>query len=60
MYQSSESTSTIGILYDITDITENSGLRKSGINLQATYGIDTGKKDFNQQPMLENGIGASF
>ncbi|MEJ7768511.1 MAG: right-handed parallel beta-helix repeat-containing protein [Chitinophagaceae bacterium] len=41
-------------------ITENSGLRKSGINLQATYGIDTGKKDFNQQPMLENGIGASF
>jgi len=38
----------------------NSRLRNSGLDLQMLYGIDTGKKDFNQQPILLNGIGASF
>jgi hypothetical protein len=39
---------------------EKSPLRKLGLNLKTVFGIETGKFDFNQKPLLKNGIGASF
>ena len=37
-----------------------SALRNSGLNLQTLFGINNGGKNFNQQPALQNGIGAGF
>ena len=44
--------------YDAYRLPEHSILKTSGLNLKQQLGIITGEKDFNQQKILPNGIGA--
>jgi hypothetical protein len=46
--------------YKAYKLPENSVLRKSGINLKNSLGIEPGAVDFNQKAFPVNGIGASF
>lgn len=38
----------------------NSPLKNSGLDLRALYGIDTGERNFNLQPVTANGVGATL
>ena len=44
--------------YFVYRLPENSILKTSGLNLSEQFGIITAEKDFNQQKILPNGIGA--
>ena len=44
--------------YDAYQLPEYSILKSSGLNLKQQFGIITGEKDFNQQSISSNGIGA--